>query len=651
MGTPTIPRPLLRDLSEAGFAERYHTDPFTATVLANRLRFAAQHVATGLLHRAFSPIIALAMDYICAVCGPPEQDYRMVSATNGLTVFLGTTQDGVRAAVEEYGPDRLAPGDLLVCNDPSRMGNHTNDVCFIRPVFHDNKIVSFMVLRAHMIDIGGVTPGGFSTTKRNTYESGLVISPRLLFRADEPVRETFSLIFDNVRFGEMQLPDLKTIHSCCRFGENLVADAVRRYGVEAFLGTLDYVCDTSAERMRLAIAELPDGDYEGAASVDADAIDADEKYIVRLTLHKRGDRLEVDFSGSSRQARTSINAGALDAKSAIGVGLKILLDPEGTFTSGSFRSVDIVLPPGTIASALPPDGPIFYYWEVSNAITTALIRALRTPLGERAVGGDCGANNTHNAYGVAEDGTPWACGSLAGAETGPIGANRVADGEGHLSTYLINIISPATEGLEAQFPLMVMRKEYAPDTAGPGQHRGGAAILKDVLWTAPAEHEVGPLHFRYGSGVGVNGGADGEPGGAWIFDQQGKAVDASSFVGTADEAYLPATPVAGVMDPVTKLRDRAGEFAYYGREQPWVTSPGATWRYLTNGGGGWGEALQRDPDAVKRDVRDGYVSIEAAAQHYGVVVVGDPDNDPENLEIDAEATAALRGTTAVQEEK
>lgn len=281
---------LLHELTGAEFHERYHTDPFTASVLANRLRATAGHVATGLLHRAFSPIIALAMDYACAVIGPPEQNYRMVSVTNGLTVFLGTLQDGVRVAVEEYGLERLVPGDLLICNDPTRVGTHTNDMCFIRPVFHGGRVVSFMVLRAHVIDIGGITPGGFDTNKKNIYETGLIISPRLLFHAEEPVRETFSMIFDNSRFGEIQLPDYKTIHSCCRLGETMIVESIERYGLDAYLGSLDYSCDATAERMRAAVAALPDGDYHGSATIDADAVDANEEYVVRLAVIKRGDR-------------------------------------------------------------------------------------------------------------------------------------------------------------------------------------------------------------------------------------------------------------------------------------------------------------------------------------------------------------------------
>ena len=635
----------LRDLTREEFEARYDTDRFTATILSNRLRYAVQHVSTGLLYRAFSPVIALLMDFVGAICAPPEQGYRMVSVTNGLTMFLGTIQDGVRTAVEEHGVDRLAPGDLLICNDPSRMGNHPNDLCFIRPIFHQGKIISFMVLRAHFIDMGGITPGGFDTNKHNTYENGLVISPRLLYQAGEPVRETFSLIFDNARFGQMMLPDLETVKGICDMGEELIGQCVDQYGSAAFLGTLRYACDATAERMRSAFEELPDGDYFGEDSIDADGVDADEEYTVKLALRKRGSRVEVDLSGSSRQARTSINGGPLDAKTAIGVGLKELLDPTGEFTSGLFRDIDIVIPAGTIASALPPDGPTFFYWEVSFLLQSVLIRALSDALGEKAVGGDCGSANVHNAYGARADGTPWACSAVAGAETGPAGANRMADGEGHLSPYQVNMLAPAAEALEAEFPLMIMRKEYLEDSCGSGRHRGGASILKDILWRDPARHVSAPLRFRHASGVGVQGAESGRQGGVWIFDREGKeAAGADAFVPKDPDAFRAATPVAGVMDSATNLPDPAGEYRYFGSTPVWETGGGATWRYVNNGGGGWGDPFERTPERVLEDVRDGYVTIDGAARDYGVVVLGDPAHDPEALQVDANATTTLRRT-------
>jgi N-methylhydantoinase B len=634
---------LLRDLDDAAFRGLYDCDRFTATVLSSRLRYAVQHVATGLLHRAFSPIIALSYDFAIAVCGPPEQGYRMSAVTNGLTVFLGTMADGVRVAVDEYGPERLVPGDLLICNDPTRMGNHPNDMCFIRPVFREGRIVSFVVVRAHQMDVGGVIPGGFSGTKRNTYENGLIIGPRLLFHAGQPVRENFSLIFDNVRFGQVLLPDFMTIAGCGAMGEELLGASIDHYGLDAYLGTLRYSCDATAESMRTAFESIPDGVYEGADAMDADGVDATETYEVRVRLTKAGNRLEADFSGSSRQARTSINGGALDAKNSIGVALKMLLDPDSAFTSGSFRDIDLVIPPGTVASAMPPDGAIMLYWEVGSVIFSAVLRALSPVLGARAVGGDCGSNNLHNAFGTSADGTAWACSSLAGGETGPWGGSANGDGEGQMCPYQINIMSPSTEAIEADFPLLILRKEYVADTAGAGTHRGGAAILKDVMWTAPADHVTMPTRFRRPSGVGVYGGAEGKGGAVWVFHSDGRPMDGEQvFLSLEEGVYAQATAVAGLVSPETNAQDADGEFAYYASSPVWSTSPGATWRYVTNAGGGWGDPLGRDPDAVKRDVRDGYLSLQRAADEFGVVIAGDPHKDPEGLTIDGQATAALR---------
>ncbi|MGE0066329.1 MAG: hydantoinase B/oxoprolinase family protein, partial [Solirubrobacterales bacterium] len=344
----------------------------------------------------------------------------------------------------------------------------------------------------------------------------------------------------------------------------------------------------------------------------------------------------------------SINGGALDAKTAVGVGLMMLLDPFSEFTSGSFRDIDIVIPPGTMASALPPEGAIMLYWEVGSVIMGSMLGALADALGEKAIGGDTGSNNVHNAFGTGPDGTPWACSSLAGGETGPWGADRNADGDSHTCPYLLNIMSPSVESLEADFPLMMLRKEYVPDTAGAGFNRGGAGILKDVMWTAPAEHQTIPMRFKYPSGVGVVGGGDGRNGGVWIFGPDGRATSGREvFVATDDDGvYAGATPVAGMMEPGANTLDPDGEYVYYSDPPTRQTAPGATWRYLTNGGGGWGDPFARDPERVKNDVRDGYVSLDAAAERFGVVISGDPENDPERLEVDSEATSQRRQAAA-----
>ncbi|MBC3191734.1 hydantoinase B/oxoprolinase family protein [Pseudonocardia sp. C8] len=632
----------IRDLSDDDFRSAYDCDRFTASVVVNRLKYAVEHMSTAFLREAFSPIIRDWYDFACTISGPPEQDHRMAVVSNSLTVFLGTMADACRIAVEEFGADNLSPGDVLICNDPYRGGRHVNDVLFVRPVFVDGRIVSFVNMCAHQLDMGGTVPGGFSATKRSVYENGLVIPPMLLWSGDEPVRSTFSLVFDNSRFGGLLLPDfMSTLHQL-QLGERLVRENIERYGLQAYLGALDYSCDTSAELMREAIARVPDGDYRGHATIDADGLDDTLDYTVRVTLRKRGHEIEADLSGTSAQARTCINSGVTDAKTALGVALTMLLDPEIPFTSGTWRHVDLVAPPGTVVTAMPPEGAPMMFWETSGALIAAIFRALNPVLGENAVGGDYGSTNTHNASGVRADGTPWTSATQCGGEHGPWGATKEGDGDSYTVLFNLNNLDPATETIEHDSPVVVLRKEHATDTGGAGAHRGGAANLKDTLWLTDAEQYLSPFRTKDPSGVGANGGAAGPNGAMWIFPpRDGELPDA--LVGTADDVYTASTPVAGVLDPRTKALDAEnGVYHYFASEKCWRTTAGSVLRCLTNGGGGWGDPFERDVQKVLADVRDEYVSVEGAARDYGVVVLGDPHRDPEGLRFDEEATARLR---------
>ena len=470
-------------------------------MIVNRLRYAVEHMSTGLLREAFSPIIRDWYDFACTISGPPGQDYPMAVVSNSLMVFLGTMADALSNTVEEFGPQNLSPGDVLICNDPYRSGTHVNDVLFIRPVFADGRRVVREPARS---------PARYRRdgTGRLLRHEEKCLRERPGHPAGPAVgegragRSTFSLIFDNSRFGALLLPDFKSILEQLKLGERLVQENIARYGIDAYLGTLTYACDTSAERMRDAIARIPDGDYAGTALMDADGLDDSLEYLVKVTLRKRGHDIEADLSGTSAQARTCINCGILDTKTSVGVALTMLLDPEVPFTSGTWRNIDLVAPPATLISALPPEGPTMMFWESSGAIIAAIFNALNPVLGASGVGGDYGSTNTHNAHGFTADGTPWANVAQCGGEHGPWGATKEGDGDSYTVLFNLNNLDPATETIEHDAPVVLLRKEHAIDTGGPGLHRGGAANLKDSLWLTDAEHYLSPFRTKVPSGVG-----------------------------------------------------------------------------------------------------------------------------------------------------
>jgi N-methylhydantoinase B len=642
VGAPTASTPI-RDLGEDEFLERFRCDRFTATVLVNRYRYIVEHMCSRLLTAAFSPILRDFYDFAATLAGTPAAGYPTPAMSNSILLFTGTMMESVRVTIEEYGPDRLESGDVIVANDPYRGGTHVNDLLFTRPVFVDGALVGLVNLKAHQLDMGGVVPGGFTLTKSNIYEDGLVISPRALRKGGKPVPETLSLIFDNVRFGEILFPDMESICAELDLGERLFVETVERYGVEATHGSMQYACDASAERMRSALRAIPDGEWEGEDLADCDALDDSEEYLVRVKIVKRGDRAEVDFSGSSRQARTCINCTPLDAKTTVGVAFKYLLDPRSPFTSGTMRCVDLVVPPGAVMGALPPGGAVFAYWELNQLMISAVLRALAKALGPAAMGGDRGGADLHNANGVFPDGRPWLSAAQVGGEVGPFGANAHGDADSNMLSYQANGLGTAVEAIESGAPVVVLRHEIVADAAGPGAHRGGTSLMRDSLWLLPAEHHLMSIRYKRASGFGVNGGGDGKTGGIWIWDPAGEG--APSFPSAAPDSYSDATPVAGVLDPETNAPARDGRYLYPYRVPSWHTQAMSVLRYVNNGGGGWGDPFTRDPELVKRDVRDGYVTIEGAARDYGVVVQGDPEEDPEGLTVDEAETQKLRGGT------
>ncbi|QEC47234.1 hydantoinase B/oxoprolinase family protein [Baekduia soli] len=640
------PETRIKDLSDAEFEARYNCERFTASVLGSRFRYLVQHMCTGLLNNAFSVILRDWYDFAATISGPPSMGYPMPAVSNSLVLFIGTMGEAVRNAVTEYGPENLRQGDILMVNDPYRCGTHVNDVCFIRPVFYEGEIVAFVNLQPHMLDMGGVVPGGFAGTKKDVFENGLVIAPQLLYREDVPVKHAWSMIFDNARFGGLLLPDIKTTCENLRLGERQMLETIERYGLDSVHGAMRYSCDVSAETMGDAVMDaVPDGVYEAEdLALDADGQADDEGGLkIHVKIVKKGRRVEVDLSGSSRQARTSINAGYLDTKTAVGVAFKYLFDPVSPFTSGAYRDIDIVIPEASICNAYPMDGAIFLYWESSMSVLNTIFRALGDALGEKAIAPDFNCLSIHNANGVLEDGTPWLTAAQCGGEHGPWGATSHGDADSYQVFYLANNIDPATEAIEADIPAVVLRKEYMPDSGGPGYNRGGAAVLKDTLFSRDTDHYSMPLHFKEPSGTGVNGGGSAGSGGAWVIEPEVFDVPKEQNLPPKGAASpKDAIPVAGVLNADTKLPDPEGEYYYFARVPIWKTKPNTVFRYLTNGGGGWGTALDREPERVMVDVRDGYVSIEGAKRDYGVIVNGDPENDPEGLTVDTAATEKLR---------
>ncbi len=634
----------MRDLDDDEFRRAYQCDRFTATVLSNRFRYVAAHMANQVHAHAFSPVIRDGSDLCAMVSGPPENGYPMAAVSETMPLFYGSIPDAVRIVMDEYGTEHMVSGDVLIVNDYYRVGTHLNDTCLIRPVFYDERIVGVVTVRAHFLDMGGTNMGGFEVTKRTTWEDGLRIPPTLLFSAGRPVQSMLNLLYDNTRLGKLCIPDLITEARALDVGNDLLVETIDRYGFEAYRGAIRYACDASAEAMADGLRSLPDGVYEGEDRIDSDGLPDSPEYAVRVRIVKVGDRCEVDLRDCSPSTRTTINTAWPDIKTALAYAFKSVLDPHTPMNSGTLRNVEVVVPPNAICNASPPT-PCMLYFLVVFTMVHAVYDALSEVLGERAVGtGFITASPT--AYAKLDGGLEGSLVRAAGPSIiGAWGATRHGDADSSQQNPLGNLIDGGVEIFELSGPVMWLASDYVPDSGGAGTHRGGASVMSDVMYLAAAEHRMQLLFHsrRPPAGGGAFGGRAGPTTTAWLFDgdvsDQGERLPELPSTLHGD-FYRRSTPFGGVVDPETHEIDQEGEPVLLTERLP--RTSGAVVRVLNAAGGGWGNPWQRDPVAVLRDVRDEYVTIEGALRDYGVAIIGDVAH-PEGLTIDPDATARLRG--------
>jgi N-methylhydantoinase B len=648
--------PRLRELSGDEFFARYSCDRFTATVLANRFRYVVAHTANQFRWHAFSPIIRDAADLCAMLSGPPSLGFPMAAVSDTVPLFYGSIPDAVRIVLEEYGLHRLAPGDMVVCNDYYRMGTHLNDMCSIRPIFYRGELVGAVTIRGHLQDVGGMVMGGIEVAKRNVYQDGLRLPPILLYSAGEEVPSTFKLFYDDTRLANLIVPDLKTTYHALELGERLLIETMDKYGFEAYVGAMRYACDASAETMADALASLPDGVYSGEEWIDGDGLPDSPDHCVRVRITKVGGRAEFDLRGSSPATRTALNCAWPDVKTGVAMALKLLIDQKNPVTSGTLRSVDVVVPPNAIFNPDPPHACV-YYWEVVMLIVHAVYQALNPVLGPDAVT----ASTMVGGFGIPRyrlpDGFEVPQIGLGGA-CWAWGATKEGDGDSAQQPVFQNLNSNG--GVESDerdlltygFPTVDLRNEYVADSGGPGAHRGGAASMRDITYLYEAQYRFFQLDAkRPVAGGGVYGGQPGVLGAGWLWDGEhtGHGDEPTFFPHSlVDPIYQKAKPQTGLVDRATNQVSPDGDYIW--ESELAQASRGAMVRILTSGGGGWGDPLARDPERVKADVRDEYVTIEGAARDYGVVVSGDPRSDPEGLKVDMDATNKLRNSLQAERE-
>ncbi|HEX4837108.1 MAG TPA: hydantoinase B/oxoprolinase family protein [Solirubrobacteraceae bacterium] len=571
-------------------------DAITVEVVRHALTSASREMGVTLRMTSCSPIFNEGNDYSCAIF---DADGRLVTHGEFLPIHLGSLSFSVAYAREAFQEEGLLEGDTVLMNDPYRGGSHLPDITMVSPIFHGGELLAFAANRAHHLDVGGAVPGSFYPLATDNHQEGLRIAPVKLFRAGVRDAHLLRLVTENSRLpGQMRM-DLESQVSANRTAIERVGQIVDRYGADVVSDAMHELLEHSERRMRAVIAGWPDGDYSASDWLDNDGI-SDEPREIRVTLRVRGDRIEVDFSGSSAQTAGPLNSVLGYTHSGVYMTLQSATDPDIPPNAGCYRPIEIVAPAGSIVNPRFP-APCTGGNETVFIISGAIFRALAQVPGARVMACDQGSSNNLLISGRDPRGDERYV--LYEYPEGGWGGNRDRDGLNAVYAIAGNTWNVPVEVVERRFPVRVERYELRADSGGPGRRRGGLGIRREHR-VLGHDAEVTVLGNRVRVPPwGLEGGRDGA---------------AAGYLVVADGAEpRPAAPCFGSKASAVPLRD------------------GETIVQLTAGGGGWGDPADRDPQLVAHDVRLGYVSRIAAERDYRVILT-------EDGAVDEAATAAAR---------
>ncbi len=569
-------------------------NPVVTEIVRNGLVAVTEEMKINLMRTAYNMIIYEALDF---TVGLFDAKGDTVSIGLGLPMFIRGMSDTVKMKLDHFGAENLEPGDILLTNDAYITGSHLNHMTFTVPIFHEGELVAFSCCMAHWPDVGGTLMEG--TT--DIFSEGLQMPIVKIYRRGEPNEELISIIWTNVRLPERAMGDFRAQIAAVKTGERRFEEMLRKYGRDDVLGGIEAIMDQSEAAARARVLEMPDGVYEAESFMDDDGINVGQRVPIKVRVEIKGDRMKVDLSDVSKQVQGFYNSGITAGRSCCQVAFKCLTSSlDLPINDGCFRALDIVLPPGRVVSAQKP-AAMRMWMTYPMTIVDTIFKALAPALPGQVIAGHHAdlCVGRINGRRPKDDSFYIYLGGLIG---GGWGAKHDSDGmNGVIAMNDGDTHNGPSEQVEAKFPLLVERYCLRPDSGGAGAFRGGLGTEQVVQ----ARHPI-----RFSSQMdrvkckpwGLFGG----------LSALGNGVAIHRFNKPEEQRF----PNGKALNQVLQAGD-----AYILR---------------SGGGGGYGSPLDRDLDALQRDVRCGYVSRERAEECYGAVFRG------ETLDLDRKATSARR---------
>ncbi len=558
-------------------------------VVRESLVAVVNEMRANVIHASYSSIIYEGHDFSCALVAA---DGRLVAQSlddNPLHIFA--VPYSTREVVRVFAGD-INEGDIFLHNDPYTGGTHLNDILMLYPVFHDGRLALFAAVRCHWGDVGGMTPGSLSGRVNEIYQEGMRITPTRICEQGRMNQAFLELLFTNMRIPAERKGDFNTMLGACRKAAEHLDRLFKRFGPQTFLDSIEELMRRAETLMRACIREWPDGVYYAEGYVESDGHDP-TPLVAPLTLTIDGDRIIADFTGASAQTKGPTNVGPAMALNAVGTIVKAFLDPKTAINHGSFQPIELINPEGTFINARAPV-PCGGMVEVKAMLDSVVAAALGQARPERLVGDLKGGGNHVYISGPRPDGDGIYL--LYEYPAGGTGASAGVDGNHTMRTYAEGDFNSlqSVEIVESQSPLRVEQCALREGFCGDGAFRGGVGLRRDIR-ILNAEATLSVLSDRnIIPPYGVAGGSHGA---------------ANRFTVVRDGETIEPAPIPG---KVAGFPLQEGDIV----------------RMESAGGGGYGDALERDPERVRADVEKGYISRRQAEARYGVVLGADGAVDP-----------------------
>ena len=574
-------------------------DPVTLEVVRNALPAIANEMAADLHRTSYNMMIYEVRDFCTALVLP---DGALVSQNvGGVSHFVADLGVIIQDGMAQWRRDGFVPEDVLITNHQRVAGQHLNNVVIYMPYFFQGELLMFSIVRAHWIDVGGMSTGfGGGSGVPDPWLEGLQLDQLKVYEAGKPNTTLLKILRDNIRFPDSSLGDMRSQMAACRLALRRLDELFHKFGRDTMLEAIRQIFRETEQRCRAIVATIPDGVYEAGCTYDVPSADLHLPIHAKITVDH--GHMTIDLSGCAGEQKLSINArthaGAL-------VAYKNLTAPLEPVNEGSFAACTVVIPEGNIMMARYPAG--MANWSgmiptVVDTIITALAPAIpdRIPAAHHGLlGGSVvffGVNPKTQKHFVVQ--------SLEG---GGWGGRPHEDGEsGSVSICQGDVRNGTLEGIELKTPVLIEERVLRQDSGGAGKHRGGLGIDLKVRNLVDGRWNLGGKNRETSPPWGILGGKPGD---------------------TA--CYLLRTPADNDFTEKNAYRHPVPEDSQV--------------IVRTGGGGGWGDPLERDPEAVRWDVIEGFVSLASAHKDYGVVI------DPKTRALDQAATRALRASRKAAE--